>query len=180
MNFRKIATSFLDIFGFLFPYAVFFFNINGMNLSDRHMLMTASFFLIALRFSWPYGVLISLSLLFLYLLNQDNTNFYPERLYPFVISLSVFIIFFRSWLNGENILLKYAEKFVKISSRKKQYLERVTGYWACLTGLNTLILMLFLFFLPTKIWAFYAGFLSYLIILTGVLFTWFAGFRYGK
>ncbi len=85
------------------------------------------------------------------------------RLYPVVMSALAFSFFFVSLFRiplCENIARKTG---AQLDSKGVAYCRNLTVAWTCLLGLN-LCISLITVFLPIGIWAFYNGFLSYLIM----------------
>jgi 1-acyl-sn-glycerol-3-phosphate acyltransferase len=86
------------------------------------------------------------------------------RLYPFVLSASVFAIFLLSWRSERPALLQYAGWFRPLTPEVENYLRRMMPLWIAGLGLNTLVFLVFLFHFPIETWAWYAGFFSYLLL----------------
>jgi uncharacterized membrane protein len=86
------------------------------------------------------------------------------RLYPVMMSLTVALIFLSSLRQPENILLRGARLAGQhISARAPHYTQILTLVWALVLFVNALIALYFALFATLGQWAFYCGFLSYVI-----------------
>lgn len=91
------------------------------------------------------------------------------KLYPVVISFLLFGIFFFSLLHPPTVI----EKIARITTPELPrgaiiYIEKVTRVWCIFFVVNGVIALWTATFASMKVWAFYNGFLSYIVI--GVIF----------
>jgi uncharacterized membrane protein len=89
------------------------------------------------------------------------------RLYPVMMSVMVALIFLSSLRQPENILLRGARLAGKtISAGAQRYTQVLTLVWALVLLANALVALYFALFATLGQWAFYCGFLSYVILAT--------------
>ncbi|WP_171994333.1 hypothetical protein [Campylobacter mucosalis] len=87
--------------------------------------------------------------------------------YPIIISMFMFAVFYAS-LKDVPMITKFALlKEPNLDEKGCIYTRKLTKIWICFFVLNALICLI-LAFLNDKAWAFYSGFLSYVLI--GILF----------
>ncbi|MGE0174553.1 MAG: 1-acyl-sn-glycerol-3-phosphate acyltransferase [Oligoflexales bacterium] len=94
-------------------------------------------------------------------------TFHYERIYPFAMSASFFCWFAFFQTDGRR-LSDFASRFVTVPPEKKTRLDKTVPLWSVGLAINTLILLVFLFGLPTSWWLLYSSLLSYVFL--GVLF----------
>lgn len=86
------------------------------------------------------------------------------RLYPVIISLMLALTFASSLRQPENILLRTARLAgKKISAYAPQYTRVLTLVWAIILLANAAVALYLALFASFAQWAFYCGFLSYVI-----------------
>jgi len=89
------------------------------------------------------------------------------RLYPFVISLTAVLFFYRE-SNGSNQFSQRIAKTVGLPEVQQNALQRTTTAWTWLCFFNSTVFGMFLFTGSTEAWAIYAGAVSYGIILVAI------------
>lgn len=110
-------------------------------------------------------IFLCLSFLGLYILMGHRI----VRLYPFCISASIFLSFYHSYRQDKMLLVRQVSLFKKnISEAEVQMLKSILNIWVLATGFNSSILFLMLFTFSTTTWMYYAGFISYLFLLSVV------------
>lgn len=91
------------------------------------------------------------------------------KLYPVVMNLLMFGIFFYSLLYPPTIIEKLARiKTPDLPKAAEEYTRKVTIAWCVFFVVNGLVALWTALFSTLKIWTFYNGFLSYILI--GVMF----------
>lgn len=87
------------------------------------------------------------------------------RIYPVIMSTAVALVFARSLREPENILLRMARMAGKTITPEAQfYTRRLTLLWVALLLTNGVVALYFALFGTLAQWAFYCGFLSYVLI----------------
>lgn len=108
------------------------------------------------------GALILFSGLWIY----DNQIFL--KLYPVLVSFSLLAVFSFSLKYPPTIIEKFAGLSGKpLSEQALTYCKKVTWVWVWFFLANAMVSLITVF-LPTKIWVFYNGFFSYIIM--GIIF----------
>ncbi len=96
-----------------------------------------------------------------WLLNQEMWL----KIYPIAISLTLLYIFASSLWTEKSIIQRFAELREKdINATKQMYMRKLTIIWCWFFIFNALISGYTLFFLSTKHWMLYNGFISYLLM----------------
>ena len=91
------------------------------------------------------------------------------KLYPILISLMSFVLFFSSLYSEKPMIQRFAELREKnIDAKKKQYMRRLTMIWCGFFLINATISGYTFFYSSLKQWTLYNGFISY--VLMGCLF----------
>lgn len=96
------------------------------------------------------------------------------QLYPIIINLVMFSIFFSSLFKEEPIIYRFAtmtQPIIRksiIRNKVKKYCRKVTILWCCFFIFNGTMSIILSIFASKKTWAIYTGLISY--ILMGVLF----------
>src|SRR5574344_1652460 len=93
------------------------------------------------------------------------TNFIAIKYYPFTVDFIFFLIFFTSLFNKETIIQTFIKSFDSeiFSIEKEDYLRKLTYIWTFVTFMNSTIAFITIFS-SERLWAFYNGFLSYILI----------------
>ncbi len=94
------------------------------------------------------------------------------RLYPFVISLTALLFFYRE-SNGSDQFSQRIARAVGLSELQREALQRTTVAWTWLCVFNSTVFGMFLFIGSTEAWAVYAGAVSYGVILLAIGMTIF-------
>ncbi len=173
---RKFLTFLIVPLILCYPFAVYF----GLNyFSPRYIAITiafifflrfivlkpakSSFFKVLLILTTFVGVSISL-------IGAISNNILIIKLYPVMISLLMFTVFLYSIFQPPTIIERLARlKTPKLSPTVIHYTKKVTIAWSLFFIVNGLIALWTTFFAATQTWAFYNGFLSYILI--GIMFT---------
>jgi uncharacterized membrane protein len=99
-----------------------------------------------------------------------SNNMLTIRLYPFFINLTFFAVFTYSLIHPPTIIEKLARLTdPHLTQSAIRYTKNVTVIWAAFFTINGAIALWTALFSPLKIWTFYNGFLSYILI--GSLFS---------
>src|SRR5690606_14992009 len=108
--------------------------------------------------------ILAVAIVFSILLAVTN-NQLMLRLYPVIMSISVAWIFASSLREPENMLLRMARMAGKTITPEAQfYTRRLTLLWVLLLLANAVVALYFALFGTLAQWAFYCGFLSYILI----------------
>lgn len=92
------------------------------------------------------------------------------RIYPFLMSATGFMAFLASWRGDGEILAAHAGKFVGLSAARRAFLRSMVPVWTAGLFVNTAVLLVLVFFFSVEYWAWYSGFVSYLLL--AALFGW--------
>lgn len=110
------------------------------------------------KFVFPIIVMILVIILFHY------TNWIWVKLYPVIVNFFLFCLFFGSIFAKETIIQKFARLMEPdIKPKALEYTRNLTYVWAVFIFLNFLVSVATLF-MSEKVWAFYNGFLSYILV----------------
>lgn len=110
------------------------------------------------KFLFPIVVMILVIILFHY------TNWIWVKLYPVIVNFFLFCLFFGSIFEKETIIQKFARLMEPdIKPKALEYTRNLTYVWAVFIFLNFLVSVATLF-MSEKVWAFYNGFLSYILV----------------
>lgn len=111
-----------------------------------------------LKFVFPIIVMFIVIFLF------RATNLTFVKFYPVAVNFVFFCMFFFSLFSRETVIQRMARAFEPdIKSKSLEYTRNLTYVWAVVTFCNFLV-SLWTVFADEKIWAFYNGCLSYLLI----------------
>lgn len=95
------------------------------------------------------------------LLNQNGWL----KLYPIIISLMSFIVFFSSLFSDKSMIQRFAEIREKdIDETKQLYMRQLTMIWCVFFVVNASVSAYTMFFLSFKQWTLYNGLVSYMIM----------------
>ena len=98
----------------------------------------------------------------IFLFHETQSTF--VKFYPVAVNFVFFCMFFFSLFSRETVIQRMARAFEPdIKPKSLEYTRNLTYVWAGVTFCNFLV-SLFTVFAGEKIWAFYNGFLSYLLI----------------
>src|SRR5690606_28892224 len=87
------------------------------------------------------------------------------RLYPVLMSATVALLFGLSLNRDETVLEQLARRSGKsITPRARNYIRKLTVIWVVLLIANAIVALYLALFATLGQWAFYTGFLSYLLI----------------
>jgi uncharacterized membrane protein len=96
------------------------------------------------------------------------------KLYPVVMSASIALVFALSLRQPESLIERIARsRGATMTPRAKHYTRRLTIVWVIVLTLNAMTALYLAEFAHFKVWAFYCGFLSYVIIGFFVVGEWF-------
>ena len=110
------------------------------------------------KYLFPIIVMILVIILFHY------TNWIWVKLYPVIVNFFLFCLFFGSIFVKETIIQKFARLMEPdIKPKALEYTRNLTYVWAVFIFLNFLVSVATLF-MSEKVWAFYNGFLSYILV----------------
>lgn len=172
---KRLFTIILMLLIFAYPFAIYF----GLDYFEPKYLALLIAFIFLLRFITISSRIKSTanSSLFLITAAGIGTNLLGAisnqdlimKLYPVIINLLMFGIFFYSILYPPTVI----ERLVRIKSpdlpeEAVEYITKVTLIWCGFFIINGAISLWTALFATVKIWVFYNGFLSYIFI--GVLF----------
>ncbi|WP_158658061.1 septation protein IspZ [Agarilytica rhodophyticola] len=86
------------------------------------------------------------------------------RMYPVIISFCMAAVFAITLFEQESLIEQLSKIAGKtITTNAKRYTRKLTGVWAVVLAANGVISLFFATYASLKTWAFYCGFLSYLI-----------------
>jgi len=99
------------------------------------------------------------------------------KLYPIIISLMFFVVFFSSLFSDKTTIQRFAEiKEKNIDAKKQSYMYKLTIIWCVFFVINTIISTYTMLYLSFQQWTLYNGFISY--ILMGTLIVLELAYRY--
>lgn len=114
-----------------------------------------------------YGIIILASILLV--LTQIFNQILFVKIYPFLVNLFLLILFSYSLFSPPTIIEKFARIYEKnLLPPEIKYTRNVTIIWCLFFIINGLISLYTSYFSSMKIWVFYNGFLTYILI--GTLF----------
>lgn len=154
-----------------FPFAIFGMQHFGVPLSWQLVVAGGA---TALNLNYRRKAVLTLQLTMIALLAILLIELKPDnlpRIYPFLMSATALMAFITSWRGDGAILANYASKFVRLSPERRIFLRSMVPLWVLGLLLNTLILLVLVFFFPLKYWAWYSGFASYILFAGLLLWT---------
>lgn len=100
------------------------------------------------------------------------------KLIPALISGSFFLFFLNAYIQKQQMILKFANKFSPklIDKPTQEYIGKSDGYWAIALFINTLIQIALVFYDNNELWAFYSSVGWYIYLF----FVFVLHFLYGK
>ncbi len=172
---KRIFTWFIVLLVLCYPFAIYF----GLSHFSPRYIAVGLAFIFLLRFILFKSTASSRSKISLILITAAgivisvagiiSNNSLIIKLYPFVINLLMFGIFFNSILHPPTIIEKLAKiKTPNLPPEAIKYTRKVTITWCWFFVINGLIALWTTLFTSIKIWTFYNGFLSYIFI--GIIF----------
>lgn len=122
-----------------------------------------------------YGSLFLLLFSLLSLILNENGWL---KLYPIIMSLLSFTVFFISLYSDKTIIQRIAEiKEKNIDAKKQTYMFNLTIIWCVFFVINTIISTYTMLYMSLKYWSIYNGFVSYvvmgLLIITEIMYRHF-------
>lgn len=127
-----------------------------------------------LKFIFPIFIMFLVIIIFHY------TNWIVVKFYPVIINFIIFCIFFGSTFQEETIIQKMAKLMEKnIKPKALEYTRNLTYIWSIFMFANFLISLLTIF-MSKKIWAFYNGFLSYMLVGTFFIIEYIIRLKFKK
>lgn len=118
--------------------------------------------------------------MFLVIIIFHYTNWIVVKFYPVIINFIIFCIFFGSTFQEETIIQKMAKLMEKdIKPKALEYTKNLTYIWSIFMFANFLISLLTIF-MSKKIWAFYNGFLSYMLVGTFFIIEYIIRLKFKK
>ncbi|WP_217903841.1 DNA gyrase subunit B [Campylobacter mucosalis] len=153
-----IVKILLVVFGIFYPFTIVFF----ADFTPITVLILA--FLWGLKFYFSKEKFeLFVAVFFILIFALDGLKF----AYPIIISMFMFAVFYAS-LKDVPIITKFALlKEPNLDEKGRIYTRKLTKIWICFFAINAIVCLI-LAFLNDKAWAFYSGFLSYVLI--GILF----------
>ena len=87
------------------------------------------------------------------------------RLYPIIINVMFFMVFFKSLSTEKTIIQSIAEiKEKNITPKKQKYMRKLTVVWCGFFIINASLSAYTLIYMTIKQWTIYNGFISYILI----------------
>lgn len=172
---RKILLAIVLLLLALYPFAVYF-SIDY--LSPRYLAL-AIILVFIMRFvllknkSWSFNNIATLLMLILggamCLWAMVENNLAAIRLYPFLVSMLFLMVFSYSLINPPTVIERLARlQTPQLAPETVIYTRNVTWVWCGFFIVNGATALITALFCSLKVWTFYNGFLSYILI--GVLF----------
>lgn len=129
-------------------------------------------------FDFNSGAIMSACLLLVFAVLTAFTNHALWlKLYPVVVSLTLFITFAASLKTKKSIVQRFAEIHEKnITVEKQRYMVKLTKVWCVFFVFNMLISLFTLFYASLATWTLYNGLISYLLM--GSLFVGELAYRH--
>ena len=168
-GFKKITFLLVGLIVVIYPFLVFI-GLDKLGVSNLVLVLLT---VMVLRFvlmgdrrdtgQWLLLVVVGIFCGGVYLLKSESLL----KLYPVLMSLSVASIFAFSLLQEESLIEKFARRMGKnISPREKHYTRGLTWIWAVALVLNGSVALYTACCMEIKYWAYYNGFLSYILLAT--------------
>lgn len=166
---KKIIFLLVGLIAVIYPFVVFV-GLNKLGVSNLVLVLLA---VVVLRFvllgshrdvsQWLLLAAVGIFCGGVYILKSESLL----KLYPVLMSLSVASIFAFSLLQEESLIEKFARRMgKKISHREKRYTRRLTWIWTVVLILNASVALYTACCMELKYWAYYNGFLSYVLLAT--------------
>ncbi|MBL4774272.1 MAG: septation protein IspZ [Alcanivoracaceae bacterium] len=109
-----------------------------------------------------YGSLCLMAFSFLSIVLNNNGWL---KLYPIIISLMFFVVFFSSLFSDKTTIQRFAEiKEKNIDAKKQSYMYKLTIIWCVFFVINMIISTYTMLYLSFQQWTLYNGFISYIIM----------------
>lgn len=168
-DFKKIIFLLVGLIAIVYPFVVFM-GLDKLGVSNLVLVLLAvvvlRFILVGGRRDKSQWLLLAVVGIFcggVYILKSETLL----KLYPVLMSLSVASIFAFSLLQEESLIEKFARRMgKKISHREKRYTRRLTWVWTAALALNASVALYTACCMELKYWAYYNGFLSYILLAT--------------
>lgn len=156
-NVFKVLSAILAL---VYPFLILYCLVSGYSLRYLSIILL---FPILINFSKTRNyILFGLGLLLIFLTAVYNEKIFL-KLYPTVMNSAICLIFFSS-LQKKPLITYFAEKMNhKITPEVAKYTRQVTIAWGIFMLFNAIISFLTIF-ISDFVWAFYNGFISYLLI----------------
>ena len=162
----------------LYPFIIYFgadYVPAGALLAGVLSIMALRIWLMALtrgqrptRLLWA-GVAALLLIAVMILVGLDRPGIRYVRLYPVIVDAMIFLLFFGSLFTRQPLVERIARAMEgDLPPHGVVYTRRVTCVWSVALLLNTAVSFYTTWWTSLAVWAFYNGFLSYLLI--GILF----------
>ena len=164
---KLLITVIVAIASVLYPVIIYF----GLQHTSPAMFSLVFFVMAALRFYTARDrtdiaqilVLLAVAIFSIGLLITGDEHWL--KLYPVIMSASIAAVFALSLRQPESLIERVARsRGATMTPRAKHYTRRLTLMWAILLTINAMIALYLAEFAAFKIWVFYCGFLSYVII----------------
>lgn len=111
-----------------------------------------------------YSYIFSILFTFFIIAAFHFTRFNGLKLYPVIVNLCIFVIFFSSLFAEETIIQKFAKLTEgELKEPVKKYTKNLTYIW-CIFLFCQFLCSVITCFLSDKIWMLYNGFLSYIFL----------------
>lgn len=170
---KKILVFIVILLAIAYPFAVYF----GLQYFSPRYLAVGIAFIFLLRFvvmrsSGSYKskltlILITIAGILVSVVGAISNNLMVIKLYPVVISLLMFAIFLYSRLYPPTIIERIAKfKYPNLPPEAIAYVRKLTVVWCGFFIFNALVALWTALFATVKIWTFYNGFLSYILMGT--------------
>ncbi len=172
---KKFLIALIAVVVAAYPFLIYF----GLSYFSVRYIAVAIALILLLRFillrssrahaSNIILILVTITGLSISLVGAISNNMTIMKLYPVIMSLLLFSVFFYSLLYPPTIIEKIARLTnANLPEKAVKYTQKVTIVWCLFFIMNGGIALWTVFFASMKVWTFYNGFLSY--ILTGTLF----------
>jgi len=170
---NKILSTIGAVLIFLYPFIIFFgvksFGPRFLSLTFLLIILTYILPSKSVSFSKWHKYSIMVLALILLLLTQIYDSILFIKIYPVFVSLIFFTFFFITLFYPPSMIEIFARMTDKnLSEAAIKYTRNVTKIWCVFFIFNATISLYTAFFCDIKIWTFYNGFLSYILI--GTLF----------
>lgn len=166
---RRFFVLTAGVFIFAYPFAIYF----GISYFSPRYLALGFGFVFILRFALSIKqrqmLLLSIGGMVISLIGILTNQEIIIKLYPVLINLSLYLLFFYSLFRPRSMIENLARiRTPNLSQAAINYTRKLTKIWCIFFIINGGIALWTAFCTPVKIWAFYNGFLSYIFI--GILF----------